>query len=342
MSHINDNTVKQLIIRALQKFSANKVKEAIKLLLNMEIGDNEQLSDSFCEAFDSKYGIPPDKLQNEDLKYILKKLARCNKISDNTYHIDAFLGYCSSRVPELYFDFLLKRLDIVKAKTRHSNMLFRLDSYLPKGNFTLAKLLRQSMVKLHVKINTDRYQPFPYEGFQHNLKNIISSPNYAEMLKKVRNLALKFKYESYWLPELFAILSDGFSQISINILNEWVESGEKGKIEAVSALLKKAPKGFAFSNHEFITQLLENAYNISKDCYEIVRSDLYSQATSGERFGTAGLPMPQDIEVREHALIVLHKYSAGTISYEFYSSLMKYAENEIRNTLVRDEELLDL
>jgi len=141
---------------------------------------------------------------------------------------------------------------------------------------------------------------------------------YTDILEKVRERALSPKSNKYfWIPKLFLEISCGFSAKCTDVLREWTESGDKDKIEAVAYLLKDASAGFVFSHSDFVSELLENAYRISDNCYLNARSELYGSAISGTRSGSPGQPLPQDVRLRDQAMEILKKFSVGTPTYQF-------------------------
>jgi len=301
----SDQNVKRHTIESLRNFPKDKIDIAILLGIEVQIDDNEQLAEVLCGILDNEHGIPPDALTNDQLISFLTKLERINKIDDSLYHLDKFLWYCSNRVPEAVVELLIKRLDIAEGFEKEKD-----------------------------------FQPLPYLRFRHGFPGISSSSNYRDILKKVREHALNPKpHEYFWIPKLFLEISGGFSLTCIDVLREWIESEDKEKIEAVAYLLKDAPPGFVFSHSELTSALLENSYKINEDCYQNVRSELFCSAISGTRTGSPGQPMPQDVRQRDQAEEMLKKYPAGSPTYKFYYSLLKHAENEIKDQLARDEEL---
>lgn len=303
-----DRSVTRQSIRALGRFPVDRRDEAIQLALSVDIDDDEELADTFCEILEPKYGIPPEQLTEEDLVAILAKLTGVKTLDNRLYHLDRFLGYCSSRTPERVVDLLLKRLDIAEEKT---------------------------------KTSYGEYQPLPYTGFHHGLKDISSSPNYAVLLKKVRDRALNpTASDCFWLPKVFAEVSDDFSSTSLEVLREWVEADDAKKTQGVGLLVSDAPSGFIFSHSRFVSELLEKSYLVGTDCYRSVERDLFSSAISGMRSGPSGEPMPQDVELRDQAKESTQKYPVGSPTHRFYFSLMEYAEASIRDSLARDEEIL--
>lgn len=307
LGHPN-KTVKDQAIEALGRFPDAKRDKAVQLALSVKIDDDEELADTLCGILDSEHGIPPDQLKNEDLTAILSKLTNVRKLNNHLYHLDRFLGYCGSRIPEALVDFLLRRLDIAEEE----------------------------------KTSGGEYQPLPYLGFHRGLKDVPSSPNYKDILKKVRDRTLNPKAIDYfWLPKLFAEISGGFCSVCLEVLCEWIDSDDGKKVQAVGLLVKDAPSDFVFSHSEFVSRLLEKSYMVGGDCYRNVASGLFSSAFSGVRSGTPGRPMPQDIKLRDQANNLSQKFPAGSPTQRFYFALARHANASIRHSLARDEEIFE-
>ena len=308
LTHPNKN-VKHQAIEALGRFPDVKKDKAVQLALSIDIDDDEKLADTLCNIFDSEHGIPPDQLKTEDLTSMLSKLTSVRKLNNHSYHLDKFLGYCSSRIPEAVVDFLLKRMDIAEEKEKTSG---------------------------------DEYQPLPYLGFHHGLKDVSSSPNYKDILKKVRDRALNPKtIDDFWLPKLFAEISGVFCSVCLEVLYEWIDSNDSKKIQAVGLLVRDAPSEFVFSHSEFVSRLLEKAYMVSEDCYRNVTNSLFQSAFSGVRLGTPGQPMPQDIKLRDQAKDLSQKFPMGSPTQRFYFALVRHTEALIHDSLARDEEIFE-
>lgn len=299
-----DKNVKKQAIESLRRFSDED--KAIQLALNIEIGDDEKLADSLCLVFDTRLGISPDKMVNGDLETILSKFITINKLDDYLDHLDRFIGYCSSRIPEVIIDFLLKRLEISKEKAGFWN----------------------------------EYEALPFR-FEYGLK-ISSSPNYINILRKVRDNVLNPEINKILLSKIFMEISDGFSASGIEVLNEWIESGDREKIEAVSLLIRDAPVDFLFSNSEFISKLIEKSYMIKEDCYENVTDDCFQIINPIDLSRTSGdLPL-EVVKIRDHSEEVSRKFMKGSPTEKFYSYLKEYANDTIRRELAKDEEKYDV
>lgn len=144
------------------------------------------------------------------------------------------------------------------------------------------------------------------------------------------------------MPQLFREVSLGFeSPASLKVLDEWVNSGNAGRIKGAASLVSGAPPAFIFSHVEFTSNLLERAYAAGDATYRTVSASLARCALSGTRSGTPGQPMPQDVAIRDQASAVATQFVAGSPTYRFYHSVAERAEAGIRDQLLRDEELLE-
>ncbi|PKL67685.1 MAG: hypothetical protein CVV28_05300 [Methanobacteriales archaeon HGW-Methanobacteriales-1] len=296
----DNQNVKKLAIESLRRFSDEN--EAIELAFSIEIDDNEELADSLCMVFDSRLGISPKKLSDDDLEIILFKFINVNELDDSLYSLDKFLGYCSTKIPDKIIDFFLKRLEMTEEKFE--------DNY--------------------------KFKAIPYR-FENGI-NVSSSPNYKDILRKVRDNTLNPHISKHSISDLFIEISDGFSEPSIEVLNEWIDSDDAKKIENVGLLIKNAPIDFLFSNYEFVSRLIEKSYVLSKDCYTNVIKFCEDINNPFDISRTPGEAPPAAVELRKNSNQISKKYNKGSPTEKFYSSLTKQAENTISKAAIEDEE----
>ncbi len=325
--------VRGLAINSLRKLGRAQPKLTINMALNVDINESTELASRLCQVFHRNTGISPDVLTNEDLERLLVKLELTATIDE--YHISQFITYTSKRLPHSLVQFLIKRIE-------H-------DEEDDKGE----------------------YQPLPFQGFKNRLESIAKSKEYRNILMDIRNQALKRTHtKKKWLPVLFKEISlvpnntDSdiqdmfphrtspncssykdealvFSPTSLDVLSEWIDSGDRNKIEAVSCLLSDAPKAFIFQNVEFLSNLLGQAYDIGDDCYNTVSWDLFQSVTSGIRSGIPGQPFPDDVAIKEQSAAVARQLVAESPSHRFYESLAKDAQDSIKFWEKRWEEQFD-
>lgn len=299
-----------LAIESLGHFPNALRDEAIKLALSVEIGNNEKIADTYCSIFNSKYSIPPESLDEAQLKIILEKISKIQVLEKDLYDINIFLTYCSIRIPEELVNFLLERVNMSKRKERGTS---------------------------------DRFQPLPYDGFyDKGLNGISLSPNYKDILRKVRDRALNTdRSDSFWLPILYSYISENFSFVSLEVLNEWINTKNEEKISTVGFLVKEASSDFVFSYSDFVSNLLINAQIINDDCYKKVRSNLLNSVEHGGRTGIPGQPCPKDEKIRDRAQEFMEKYQPGSPAFNFYKWLSEEAIKSIKDWLERDEEMME-
>jgi len=303
-----DITVKQRSIEALSKFPKDKREVAIEFALKVDI-NNELIGNTYCGIFSSGLGISPDELNEDTLIKILNNLLKLNEISSHSYFIDKFLGYCSLRIPEEVLNFFINRLEIAEVEIKKSNR---------------------------------EYHPLPYLKLHHGLNGISKSPKYKTFLQRVRNLILRrSSVTSFWVPKLFAEISNNFSSESLDVLYEWIDSEDIEKIEAVTLLLKDASSDFVFLNLHFTSQLLEKIYLLDIITYQKITSRLFSLIFSGGRSGLPGQPKPKDVKILEKANELKDKFPLDSPTHRFFSELVKRAEDKIRHDLLIDETIFD-
>lgn len=304
-----DTDTRRLSIESLGHFPDSLKNEALNLALNVELGSDEKLVDTYCGIFD-KHGISPDNLDTEQVKLILEKVSKIKAFDENLYDFEIFLTYCSTRIPEELVDFLLERIDLAK-----------------KANYS----------------STDGFKPLPYKNFFDRGSNGISlSPHYKEILRKVRDQSLDpVGRHSDWLARLYYYISENFSSESLEVLSEWIDTGDKEKIKAVGTLVKEAPSDFVFLHSGFISNLLVSAQAISDDCYEEAKYNVSNSALYGGKTGFAGQPSYEDQKILDRAQEFMEMYPAGSPTWNFYKWLSEEAKKSIKSWLERDEEMLE-
>lgn len=293
--------VRQNAIGSLQNLGNVEPRLALSLMHGIDISNDQTLATELVQIFDDgRWGISYKNLSENDILAVLEKLEAINEIED--YHINIFLQYASRRLPTPTLRFLLQRVKRV-------------------ADFGIS------------------YRPLPITGFKYPLDGFISSDNYATLLREVRN---SFLEESngirHWLPRLFKEISSGFHPVSLAIIQEWVDSGEREKIVSAILLLEEAPEDFIFEHEGFVIYVIERAHAAGGDCYTQVAFALSHSVRFGLRSGAHGQPFPQDVTLRDKAMEAIKRYSLGSLAYQFYDELAKWAENRIRDAQLEDDD----
>ena len=300
LSH-DDIGVKGAAITALDMLAEVCQRDAIELAVAAEIGDSDYLAKGLCRRFYGGWAIPFEELTPGDIRAILLKFERVNDIQD--YIINIFLVRASEVDARAVVGLLLNRI----RNDRTDNRL---------------------------------YHALPLLGFDRPLTGFSTSPERESILREVRDISVEDSPSiRYWLPELFREISLDFkSDAALNVLNEWVDSGNPEKIKAASKLTFRAHQNFVFDNVEFVTNLLERAHSANEETFFEVGGNLMVSASSGGRSGTPGEPFPEDVALRDNASAVAGQFPVGSPANRFYASLSQRAEATIQDHLMRDEE----
>ena len=299
-----DIGVRTLAVGAVGALADAQQRVAIDLAKGVEVGSSVILARELYELFDGRWRIPLTGLTADDLKAFLAKLETVQDIDD--FHINAFLVKASQQGARAVVELLLKRIR------------------------------RQS-------IEGKNYSALPSLGFRDPLTGLATSQDQEQILREIRDTSLEPGWPiAHWVPELFREISSGFeSSASLKVLDEWVNSGDSGRIKAAARLVSGAQPAFVFRHVGFVSNLLERAHAAGDATYRSVSSSMARSALSGKRSGTPGQPMPQDVAIRDQASAVATQFIAGSPTHRFYTSLAKSAEADIRDQLLRDEELFE-
>lgn len=294
--------VRKLSVRVIGRIGKNNRSLGMQLMKLVQTGKDEQVAEEYVEQLDKRYAIDPDSLSEKEMKMILSKLIQVEKIGH--HWIENFLKYTSEKFPELFIDFLLERVKIGEQRKIYE------------------------------------YEPFGY-SLHKQISPLTDSPKYRNILRRIRDKASAYKKDNYQYARLFKVLTGNFNEATLEVLSEWIESGEKSKILGVGILIHHAYHDFAFANPNFVEKLLNAAKDSGSDCLKSVKSNLFWGVVSRSKGGTIGQPMPEDIKMRDEASKLIKNYSQGTPTHEFYKDIKDYAEKEIEESARRDEEMLE-
>lgn len=296
------NYAKGLIFHVLGRLGKNNRKLAMELMGAVKLGKDEYVAKEYISQFEKKYGIDIDSLNKMEVKSILSKLENIEKIDD--YEIENFLKYISQKFPEVFIDFLLNR------------------------------------VKVYDKKKEDSYQPFGH-SLHKQISPLKNSKDYQKILRKIRDKACIDYVDNYWYLMLFKIISGNFNDISLKILEEWIDSGDSEKMKGVGNLVRHAYPDFVFNHPEFVEKILIASKRAGGDCQRSVGGSLFGNVVSRTKGGTIGQPTPEDIKMKNESKKLMEKYSPGHVAHDFYKNLLEYTEKEIDDDMKRAEEILE-
>ena len=139
-----------------------------------------------------------------------------------------------------------------------------------------------------------------------------------------------FGRDLYW-----SLAPQGFC---LELLKEWIQSGDERNFAGALALLETHESDFVFRQPEFIEFVFGHAQKLSSECFERARSALHFCATRHGESRTIGQPGPTTLATKERAAEVAKKYPVGSTMADFYESIVKRSEARLAQEKLEDEE----
>lgn len=301
IAHQNLN-VSMIAIGALWNLGKARPHEAKQLALSVEFEGNSPLAEELFMRFDMKIGVPIEEFNDAELDKLITRLSRINKLDDP--FVNKFLVTASNRRPLSVLRMLLDRVNTLEYDCMRD------------------------------------IQALPNLGFDLRLEGLPQAAEYLDILREVRDRALALnRRNAFLIPQLFREITLNFSTNCLPVLDEWIATREKHKVEAVAFLLRESSPAFVFIHKKFVANLLEIAHDIGDQCLSIVSSHLQSPSITQGKQGVTGEPFPEDIDLRDKATSTAKSYPPGSPQARFYDSLVKLAEDSIRLTRVEFAEL---
>ncbi len=127
----------------------------------------------------------------------------------------------------------------------------------------------------------------------------------------------------------------------VNVLDEWINSGEPKKVQAASYLLRDVPKSFVFIHVEFISNLIEQADKLGDDCYRAVSNDLFQSFAINEYSEILGETSTENdyITLRDRVTNIVEQLEFGSPSHQFYESILNEIKSNIKFWIALWEEM---
>lgn len=291
--------VRRASIRPLSVFSKNAPREAISTLLTISWEGDPGIAEEACAVLNHSApgGLGRELLSDSEVLELLNRIKFLSSIDD--YEILEFIAWAFSRMPINTCDMLINRI--------------RLDAeYYESGSRPPGT-------------------PIPYNGQgMHFIRTGIDASVYQEVITKVRDASLEIGNRGYfWIPELFRVIVGDFDSARQS-LREWVDSHDSEKIFTVARLMRGFDHSLIFSEHEFISNLIEKSVLCGSECRRRTEGELFGAAISGVFSGTPGEPAPRHLSDKENAIRMRELYRGKPETMEFYNSLVRHADESIR------------
>lgn len=215
--------VKRSAAGIVSAIASTDMGRAMEIVLETDIGDDSQVADALFEIFEERRGLIFGAIESDDLERLLDKLSTVESI--RSYHLGRFLLQAALRAPVAVARILLGRV--------------RRKIHLDKER--IEKPVADTRLQLFQ--TRDSFGGLPESGFHdERFQEVASHPDYRDALRLIRDASLNEEYR--WglmyedtLSELFRHFSLNFSPESLEVMNEWIDSGDCVKVRAAVYLL---------------------------------------------------------------------------------------------------------
>lgn len=301
----SDQHIRSSLIRVVHYISSKYLDKAIKLVSLIEFGDSLQVASEVFSVFGKHGVIKLEDLSSDEIEKMWQQLKIVSSIDDHS--IMEFLLEASEKNPD-------KVLELLKGRIEYG--------------------------EVHSEIKDFNELPFHWDGnFQFR-----EHPNFNQLLRDIRDWMAE--RPDSWVrmmegAKLFQNVSGEFDDIVIGVLEEVLYSGTDGQLEAVSYILREAPKNLVLENPVFVERVLEIANNRGGDKLRNISFSLISAVENGVRSGTLGEPFQADVEQKEKALRIAESLVPGTLVEKFYRTLAESAERNMNWHAESNEKMQD-
>lgn len=302
----HNRRVRLAALRSLKSLAFNgEIDPVLQHAPRTLIDDDTEVADELFSLFDAGHAISPESLTEEQIRALLGKLEAVSQL--DKHWIRTFLDHASRRTSEAVFDLLIHRLELAPDRE--------------VGYHTIG--------------------PGRIEELQspETLEGLRESDDYEDMLREVRSYLLNEDVSAYMASNLFLSLSNGLDETGLEILNEWIESGEEEKMKAACRVFHDIAYDFVLEYPDFVQDTLESAESHSREMLDRFRSSFYSAAMTGSRQRGPHQPAPKDERLRDESLEISDDFPVWSEAHEFYKELSQRAKERIEEDLRRDEEL---
>lgn len=293
--------VVRVALHALGILAGRDSSRALQLALEVDPGEHSDIAD---ELFGALSHLPEGGLSSLDKDTATVLLTKLDSVQDLGRHwTEQFLSHAFKTVPRAVVDLVLRRV-------------------------------RRQSVSADIDF---RVLPYDFESAFTEVGDIVAD---TELLREIRDLWIEAAGDvRFWLPKLFAGISQSYNESAREVLSEWIDAGNAEQIEAVVGLVSAASWRFVFVHSDFVLALLRRAADLGPDSLESAKSTLLAVAATRGGSGVPGQPFPHDVEARDRAKSIAERLPMGSVERAFYEAVAKEAAAAVRRKLERDEEL---
>lgn len=300
------------------------MQRAMEFVFAAEVGDDSDFADKLFEIFEERRGFDFNDLTSAELASLLEKLKTVRSLK--SYHLGRFLLVAALRDPVAVAGLLLDRI-------RRKAVLNRQRMEQPTARD-----------RLLVKQLVDEFEGLPESGFHDDkFREVASHPDYPAALRLIRDAALTDEYDSapLWedtLSELFRDFSLNYCPASLDVLNEWINSGDRTLVRSAMQLLGDTYLGFYVSHLPFVSNYLRRARECGRAVYEEVERAMLHCAECGPPRAMASHRGERSHALFHKAHEAIENAEGDTLSIHFFQQLRDRGQQMIQSEMRQEAE----
>lgn len=318
-----DPEMRRGAVRAAQSLARSDDRaSAVKLLAAVRFADSPQLAEELFMSFHRQVGITWDDFSAPQVELIRDDLVEVDDIGEHSTWTAIIAK--SHTDPEWVITLLQSRGEHAETLT-HETYGYRALPYRP-----------------HPPLRIDKTPQFK-DALTYLLTWIAGNAD----LWRLRDAG----------AELFAAVAGTFDPDVVNVLTAAVTDGLTASpgagsaepsgqdadatqadraMDAVIAVLAKAPRTFIWDHPEFVATALREASQRGPETLKELRGAFYGATISGVRTGTPGKPFAEDIEQRDRSTAIADTLPHGSPERQLYLDMAKAADRDIERALDND------
>ena len=291
-------SVRKAALMALAHAKGCCERQAVDILIAADFGDDADLLDSALLLINEEHGIPPGILLPKDITALLGKIRLVRELSGDHFHTGQFLQLAAAVSPEATIDMLLSRIEYAAS--------------LPD---TVG----------------EKYRPLPYAESDRGLDEISRQPEYANLLRRIRDRVREEHHVyRFWVPQLFALVSDSYGATAMDVLREWATSSDPEQVVLAAFLTREAGPGFAFTHDGFVAESLQNAVSLGAEVLRRVESNLHAGACSLSYSSSIGEAPDVMVRAKTRSEEMADKHKSLPVVEAFYKRLASSFQGHVR------------
>jgi hypothetical protein len=295
-------------IRSIRSFPRDARDEAMAVIRAIDIGSNPDLAEDLVAVV---VGYPrriTERIKDDVRDALLPKLVPVTRVADAGRATYDLLDRLAVQDPEHVVQFFLDRI-------RHGTELRR------EGNHHYDMV---PTIRLSTAFDLNRADSQARHRALTRIANAMVSPPQG--------------VDPYYLDDLYALMANGFDDLSIQVLDELVEREGRHGVRPALHLLRRAASQVVFDRAEFLSRLLEVANQAGPEELTNVHVSLFRIAWAPPELVHEAPSPPPTVHARDRGQEAANRQPEGSLARNFYEALVRESEIQMGfERRVRDE-----